>query len=293
MAAVLLLATACGDRPHAVAEAARPPLPGSTRTRARELPSGEFRLTLSEGLISLEARDAPRREILRRLAEAASLSPDVDRVPERRVTVSLDGVGWDRALSALLAGVPYETSFEPDTETGAHRPVALRIGRPPKRPEGDATGEPRSGLRAALRDFRPRPASERSPTPAERAADEARAEALSRLRDPDPDQRIRSVSFLEPRGDGLERLRALATSDPEARVRAAAVSQLGEGESYGAVEGLVEALGDPDAEVVLEAIDEIAFQDDRSLVAHLEPLLAHTNPRIAEAAGEAIAFIEF
>ena len=170
--------------------------------------------------------------------------------------------------------------------------MALRFDTPPKRPEGDATGEPRPGLLAALRDFRPRPASERSPTPAERAADEARAEALSRLRDADPDQRIRSVSFLEPRRDGLERLRELAKSDPEARVRAAAVSQFGEGESYGALEGLVEALRDPDAEVVLEAIDEIAFQDDPSLVAHLEPLLANTDPRIAEAAREAIAFIE-
>jgi hypothetical protein len=288
-----LLATACSDDPRPVAEAARPPLPSSTPTRAPELASGEFRLALSEGLISLEARDAPRREILHRLAEAASLSTDLDRVPERRVTISLPGVGWDRALSALLAGVPYETRFEPDPETGAHHPVELRFDRLPKKADGDATREPRPGLLAALRDLRPRPASERSSTPAERAADEARAEALSRLSAPDPDERIRFLSFLEPRGDGLQRLRELAKSDPAARVRAAAVSQLGEGESYGALEGLVEALRDPDAEVVLEAIDEIAFQDDPSLVAHLEPLLAHTDLRVAKAAGEAIAFIEY
>jgi hypothetical protein len=265
----------------------------STITRPEEVPSGEFRLTLSQGLISLEARDAPRREILRRLAEAASLSLDLGAVPPRRVTVSLEAVGWDRALSPLLAGVAYETGFEPDAETGAHHPVALRIGRSPRGPSGDGTAQPLPRLRAAIQKTRHGPASERAPTPAERAAAETRAEALSRLHDADPDVRIRSVSFLEPRGDGLERLRELAAGDPEARVRAAAVSQLGEGGSYGALEGLVEALGDPDAEVVLEAIDEIAFQGDASLVAHLEPLVDHADPRIAEAAGEAIAFIAF
>jgi HEAT repeat protein len=86
---------------------------------------------------------------------------------------------------------------------------------------------------------------------------------------------------------------AASFTSREARVRAAAVSRLGEGESYGAQEGLVEALEDPDTEVVLEAIDEIAFQGDASLVASLEPLVDHADPRIAEAAGEAIAFIEF
>lgn len=40
MAAILLLATACGDEPRPVAEAARPPLRG-TLTQARKLTSGE------------------------------------------------------------------------------------------------------------------------------------------------------------------------------------------------------------------------------------------------------------
>lgn len=311
----VLLATACGCGEGAapqrsVAPALESASIASERSAApRPLRSGEIRLALHGGRIDLQVREATREAVLRRLADEAGIDLELGEMgpggalARPAITLSLegaefrpDGRGWEGVLSALLEGIPYETAFAPDRRTGAHRVVALRVGPLASASAPAANPQPHApaGLRDSILDAPLVPDGvAAAPSREEREAEEQRAAELVRLDDPDPERRARAVSFLSPTGDGLQQLRDVAAGDPEGRVRAAAVSRLGEGASYGAVEGLVAALSDPDAEVVLEAIDEISFQDDASLVTHLTPLLAHPDQRIAEAAGEAIEFLAF
>jgi len=79
---------------------------------------------------------------------------------------------------------------------------------------------------------------------------------------------------------------------PDLRVRAAATASLENYDWFGAVEALRAALRDPNPEVVAEGVDSLEFAGDASSIRHLEPLLAHEDSRVREAASEAIDFLE-
>jgi HEAT repeat protein len=117
-------------------------------------------------------------------------------------------------------------------------------------------------------------------------------ELLRRTDDPDPEVRLRAAMVLEPEEEGLNRLVDLLANDPDPRVRAAATVSLENSELFGAMEALLAALNDPNPEVVVEVIDSLEFAGDASTIRHLEPLLAHEDSSVREAASGAIAFLE-
>jgi HEAT repeat protein len=85
---------------------------------------------------------------------------------------------------------------------------------------------------------------------------------------------------------------SLLESDPDAEVRATIVDRLGEEESPAAIAALIVALRDRDSEVVLRAIEILEFEAEEWLIPELEPLLAHSDPEVREAAQDAKEFLE-
>jgi hypothetical protein len=123
-----------------------------------------------------------------------------------------------------------------------------------------------------------------------RAAEQA--ELFSDLDSPDPDTRIDAVDWIDLEGEALERMIAQLKSDPDAEVRATIVDRLGEEVSPSTLAALVGALGDRDPEVVLRAIEVLEFEAEDWLIPELEPLLAHSDPEVREAAEDAITFLK-
>ncbi len=135
----------------------------------------------------------------------------------------------------------------------------------------------------------PRPEPD-DPDSEARAAEQA--ELFSDLDSPDPDTRVDAADWIDLEGEALERMIAQLKSDPDAEVRATIVDRLGEEVSPSTLAALVGALGDRDPEVVLRAIEVLEFEAEDWLIPELEPLLAHSDPEVREAAQDAIAFLK-
>ncbi|MCH7687423.1 MAG: HEAT repeat domain-containing protein [Planctomycetes bacterium] len=114
------------------------------------------------------------------------------------------------------------------------------------------------------------------------------------LDDDDPDIRARAAEGLPADDRTIPALSELAANDPDAGVRKAAVSALSDAsEEDTAVLGvLVGALGDPDPQVVIAALDSIEWVGDASVIPDITPLLEHPNAEVREAAETSIYFLE-
>ena len=117
-------------------------------------------------------------------------------------------------------------------------------------------------------------------------------ELVRALSDSDPEVRLRSALFVDPAGEGADRLATLLATDEDPRVRAAAASTLEDASGYTAIEALVAALDDPEPEVIVEIIEALSFAGDETLAPRIEPFLESPHEQVREAAAEAIEFLE-
>lgn len=286
------LVAGCGEPPAAL------PAPDAEPQVPESLPApGRFELRLADDRVWLRSQVVSRAVLLLQLAETAGFAVEAGELPERALTLRLEGEPLGQAVAAVLEGMAFEVAYGYDEQAHRHRLVRVRVGEQTPTPGAPAESSPAPPPAAVvLRDLLATQL-EGDTGDAEqeqrRAQTEARADALSRLGHPNPVIRADAVSYLEPSGPELPQLRSIASNDPDPRVRAAAVSQLAEGESYVALEGVIEALDDPDPAVVIEAIEELALQDDTSVVRYLRALQSHEDPEIAAAATEAVEFLEF
>ena len=132
--------------------------------------------------------------------------------------------------------------------------------------------------------------------PAERAdraeeEDDELAAALRALESADPEERSDALFDIEPEGQGLHSLLQVLRDDSDPEVRGLAARQLGYAESPEATAGLVSALDDPAPEVVIEVISALELIDDSSVIGNLEKLAQHRDPRVREAAADAIDYL--
>jgi hypothetical protein len=306
--AVALLSAACGDRDPAAALQGAPapePAPAQAAEPAPEAEppprpvrpaAGTFTAEYSDKRLSVAANHAPRLELLVRVAELADFDLVIDDTEAqwRPISALIRDESLADALPVLLGDFTFRTEQAFDEKTQTHRLVRVSVGvRRETAPEAIAEPSPRDPrletsewdhseplgelLRAAIRE------------PREPAGPEL---LFWQLEDPDPEVRMRAALRIEPEGEGLDRLRHLLSSDPDPRVRAATTVSIENGEGYAAVKALVDALDDPDTEVLIEVIDSLAFAGDETNVADLERFLAHEDPRVREEAAEAIEFLE-
>ncbi len=247
------------------------------------LPAGEWQLAVANGVVSIDAVDAPRRPLLEALAQRAGFALEAAPGEWPPLTLRVDAQPLEIALPLLVGELEYTAEWT--SEGGAHRLAKLVVGGPRSVGAGaDGTGmrpgEVSDALERALRELHDAPAAW------------SEEEALRQLKDSDAETRIRAVLALEGEGAGLDALIGAIERDPDPRVRAAATVGLEESEEFAAVQALVGALDDPNAEVVVEAIDSLEFAGDASIVPSLRPLLSHGDARVRKAAADAIRLLE-
>jgi hypothetical protein len=286
-----LLALACqreAPQPAAhAAPAAQPLAPAPAPSAAAPhplLPPGQWQLAVAAGVVSVDASEAPRRPLLEALAKRAGFALEAAAGDWPPLTLRVDAIPLESALPLLVGELEYRAEWVSGASgEGVHKLAKLVVGGPRSADASDgsslAPGVVSDSLQHALRVLH----DEKEPM--------AEADALALLKDADPEQRVRAVLELEGEGDGLKALVGAIERDPDPRVRAAATVGLEDSEEFAAVQALVGALRDPNADVVLEAIDSLEYAGDASVVASLQPLLAHTDPRVRKAASDAIRLL--
>ena len=283
------LALACGDDAPAANPAPAPQQAASSAAPEARSPAaralldaGAWKLAYAGGVVSVDAVAAPRRPLLEELAKRAGFVLETEAGEWLPLTLRVDALPLEAALPLLVGEFEYRADWA--RADGEHRLARLVVGAP-----GGATptidgstlrpGEVGDALQRALQEVRDEDASL---TP---------EEALAQLGDADPEARMRAVLALEAEGEGLTALTRAIESDPDPRVRAAATVGLEDSDDFAALQALVGALDDPDPEVITEVIDSLEFAGDASIVVYLEPLLAHSDARVRNAAANAIRLL--
>jgi hypothetical protein len=105
-------------------------------------------------------------------------------------------------------------------------------------------------------------------------------------------ERVDQIENLDAKGDDLGTLLTTLASDPDPAVRVAAADLLVDSERGEAIDGLLLALGDPNREVVLQALATLALVGEREIVPSIEPLLDHWDIEVREAAEETLYFVD-
>lgn len=156
------------------------------------------------------------------------------------------------------------------------------------------------------REAEPSPRTADDSNPATRAsaptADEVRdaREVLRDSEDPrlettlDPEasaERVQQTQRLDAGGDDLETVLDTLASDPDPAVRVAAADLLAESERGEAIDGLLQALGDPSREVILQVLETLALVGERDIVPSVEPFLDHADADIRDAAEDTLYFV--
>ena len=261
---------------------------GASVERGAGATNGSARVRVDGRGVTLQARSAPRRDLLEKLARELDfelVAPDVGNEP---ITAEADGLPLEAVVPRLLPDRSYRLDFALDVAAGAHRVSRLEVAA-----LGERSRPPGSSLATGA--DRPAPQVVRSkPGRTPRGSNGVDwKELLLRLDDADHEERIDALREIDPNGEGLPLITDRLARDPNPEVRIAAAEVLEEGETLSAVDALVFALDDPDPEVVLAAIAALELTDDVTVVNDLALLLDHPNGAIREAAFDAIEYIQW
>jgi hypothetical protein len=262
---------------------------------------GEVVVTHSDRGFTVRANEAHRMKIAKGLGEAGSFTVVARGLQKAApVTYTVADASAEAIVADLFQGVPYAFFYKPGPDGGANALDRVLVGMAVGlRPHGKAAPEgglANRGRRAGGK--RGEGSARAAMTPEERQArlDAQRKqheEALASLSDADETVRADAVADLDTdQIEDMEKLRGLLASDPSPLVRKAAADQLSSASGPAAAEALVQALGDPDPEVVIQTIDSLEYVGDASLASKLEPLRSHPDPRVREKADEALHFLQ-
>jgi hypothetical protein len=286
---------------ESAAEVATPVEPGAPRSQVlppAQLVPGSALVSLSERGVTVRANQASRRVVLAEFERNAGLrlkfAPGTRL--EELVTIDAVDVPLEEALGSLLEGRPYALYFGVAPSGGRLlEQVAVGDFSATDIAVADLVAEaPTKADRTQGRGSRD---VERDPI-----AQVERLERLERrqdenyaqLDDDDPAIRARAAEGLPADDRTISALIDLAANDPDAGVRKAAVSALSDAdeEDTAALGALVAALGDPNPQVVIAALDSIEWIGDASSVPDITPLLNHSNAEVREAAAITIGILE-
>jgi hypothetical protein len=284
-----LVACGAGEEERAAVEP-HPEAGGAAPAGEAPVPStGRATVAFSGGRVTLRSRGAPRVNVILQLAESVGFDLEMSEIAPATLTLDIEDAEIERALPVLLHSLPYRAEYEFDPTLARHVLARLRVGAPVAPPAGDrgaeAGGEEAEGDlagRAPLPDPARGAQVERGPGERLRLPESLDPAVVAELASSSPTRRVEAVSTLEPEGPGLEVLLDYLAADPDPQVRAAAAEQLGDSDAYSAVRGLVAALDDPDARVVLAAVEAIDMLWDESLAPELRPLLDHPDPEVRD-----------
>ncbi len=268
------------------------------RSSHSNLGPGEFSVRIHEdGTISAFANAAPRLAVLLQLAEDADFLLEIHTSSWGTLTTELSDVTLRSAVPVIVGDAEYQAEWSFDPDTNQHRLLFLTVGTdltaspipadidaysdtPPDPQEVAAQAE-----ESMIVEILPEVLAER------RAMNVEQSELRKMLQDPDPRVRMEAAIEIEPEDEGLQDLVGLLLNDPDPGVRAAATVSLENADQIAGVNALVDALNDPNPMVVVEVIDSIEFACDESCTPKLAPLLDHADPRVRDAAAEAMDYL--
>jgi hypothetical protein len=200
--------------------------------------------------------------------------------PNGRVTLESSGEPIEVVVARALTGVPY--AIEPSDDGGRIR-HAVVVGR--QRPAGAPAREERR--QSVERSFDPEERAERV-----RQLAQMEDEALEKLESTDPAERAEGVEWADTSTVlGYEAVIERLANDPDGAVRAAAAESLASAD-VGAVRPLLGALADPDARVVMAALESLEMLGDESILPDLAPAFEHPDPSVRQRAREAEEFLK-
>ena len=276
---------------------------GASRSKAppTALPAlGSVLVSLSERGVTVRANQASRRVVLAELQRSVGFllkfAPGTRL--EERVTIDTVDAPLAEVLGNLLEGWRYSLHFGAPA-SGERVLERVDVGDFPA--TDIAAADLVSGTEEADRaaETRPRAARtgkrfirdvERDPEVLaerrerrERLADEYYAQ----LDDEDPTVRAQAAEGLTADDRNIPALSELAANDPDFRVRASAVSSLGGADTGDpvALGALIGALGDPDPEVLISALESLQWVANSSVIPDITPLLDHPNEDVRDTAG--------
>jgi hypothetical protein len=186
-------------------------------------------------------------------------------------------VGCGRDENVDASGTPPPAASEPNR----------RIVDPVREEAREERRERLQRIRDRLGDLRER----RRQFEGTREAAEAE-ESLAQSEDSGSKARAEAILLLPNDSGHLSQVISVLNTDPDPRVRVAAADWLGDNASYGAVNALLGALGDPSVEVTLQVLEALEDAGDESVIVYLQPLLDSPDSEVREAAGRAIEFLE-
>lgn len=294
-AALVAFGLGCGSQE--ASDPAATTLPESRSAPDRPIPPhGKAYVEYSDGRVTVRSNGSLQLAVLEQLAAQAGFEIIARRTEARPITLDIERASLIDAIALILDGVFYTLGYEFD-EASETRILA--------RVEIDEALENGAAKLAKTAPSNALQVRDRVPSAADQSAARARsdrtkpireadateqAEMLSKLDSPDPEERADAADWIDLDKEALERMVSMLESDPDVEVRLTIVERLGDAESPGAIAALIVALGDPDSEVVLEAIDQLWFEeaDPWVLISALEPLLGHHDPDVREAAQDGI-----
>jgi hypothetical protein len=260
-----------------------------------QVPPGESRVRITDGGVTVVANRAARVPILRRLGElfGFELTFAAEARAEGEVTLRAVDEPLAVALALLLEGIPHAIEYD------ASRLTRVMLGRSQQtlasaRPGGDPGATPAD----SWTELEPRAESDPAAQEERRREREVKyqedqAAYLAQISDPDPAVRAEAAEFIDPDTEAIVTLRDLIVNDPDPSVRKAAAENLGGAITEPtAVNALLQALSDPEPEVVIGALDAIEFVGDHTVIPDITFLLSHEEPAVRERTVEAIEWLE-
>jgi hypothetical protein len=292
--AALLVLAACGpsgEKGKTQAPGAKP----AERSESPALASGEVRVELRDGRVTVVCHEAPRGLVVERLAREAGflLTGELDSQP---MTLQLEQVAMDQVLPPLLAGSSYRAQWHYDKEQDRQLLAKLEIGDAPSATAVANKPKIAEALRERIRAMRDRQPSEKQKAEAAARREErarTQADALEELRSSNPEMRIEAAADIEPEGPALHSLIDSLATDADPRVRAKVAEQLADADGCVASMGLVTATGDPDASVRSAAWHSLEMNCDESMLASMQPACAkETDPKVRESCTSTLEMCE-
>ncbi len=299
-----LLLLACGHDEKAAGsvESSAPRVASAVQAELPPLPpAGEVTLELSGDTLTLLANQAPRRAVLRKLEEAREFELVLaePKAAKGAVTLRLVEVSVEEALVATLSGVAFSLRYVPFDEVSLVDQVTVGtaeavepVGRPMRAQKMKQTRRQEFRRKfARSQEAQAREQAELSEEERDQRQAQAAAELERGLASPDARTRAGAVAQLDEArfADLVDHLQ----NDRSAEVRVAAAEALGSlNATRAGTSALVAALGDPDPQVVIAALDSLQWVEDPSVIPDVREVLDHPNVEVREAASETMSWLE-
>jgi len=244
----------------------------------------------SDGRVTIRSDGSLQLAILERLADQVGFEIVAGRTTARPISLQIERVSVIDAIAAILDGSPYTLGYDRDDASGSRVLARVEIGETLEEAAVNAVRTMPTNARG-LRDrvastsAQGEPRIRRNPIdPADEVYVAEQAEFFSSLDSPDPEARSDAADWIDLEGEAFERILSLLETDPDPDVRLTIVERLGDDGSPAAIDALVDALRDPNPEVVLLVMDVLELEAEHRLISELNALLSHSDPEVREAA---------